>query len=133
MHVGRCGWMGAAKERGWVGGWVITSGRLIVSSSSNSLALARSPLTSGSTRWSYTTRFNALNAILVDLLLILPKMAASLFPPASAVAAQLWGYLFNTLFGLVLVAAVVGVYKSLVNEEVRLPFLEDAVRAQMSY
>ncbi len=116
-----------------MGGWVTTSGRLIVSSSSNSLSLARSPLTSGSTRWSYTTRFNALNAILVDLLLILPKMAASLFPPASAVAAQLWGYLFNTLFGLVLVAAVVGVYKSLVNEEVRLPFLEDAVRAQMSY
>lgn len=116
-----------------MGGWVTTSGRLIVSSSSNFLALARSPLTSCSTRWSYTTRFNALNAILVDLLLILPKMAASLFPPASAVAAQLWGYLFNTLFGLVLVAAVVGVYKSLVNEEVRLPFLEDAVRAQMSY
>eukprot|EP00793_Prasinoderma_coloniale_P000076 PRCOL_00005584-RA len=84
-------------------------------------------------RLSRFVRFNALNAILVDLLLVVPKMAASLFPPKTAAAATAWGYLFNALFAVCLVAFVLNAISSMKGEEVQLPLLYDAAQAQLPY
>ncbi|KAG2496119.1 hypothetical protein HYH03_005722 [Edaphochlamys debaryana] len=77
-------------------------------------------------------RFNAVQAILLDILLVLPRLVETVFtPPTSGWGAQV--YIQSQSFIWVFIAATVlyGIVCSFLGQYARLPFISDAADAQV--
>jgi hypothetical protein len=88
------------------------------------LAVVRNP------RVPYLIRFNVLQAILIDILLVLVSLAFNVLLEPLGIDFAL-RTLSNTVFLGVLVLVVFGVVQSLRGEEANIPSLSDAVRMQL--
>lgn len=88
------------------------------------LAVVRNP------RVPYLIRFNVLQAILIDILLVLVSLAFNILLTPLGIDFAL-RTLSNTVFLGVLVLVVFGVVQSLRGEEAEIPSLSDAVRMQL--
>ena len=88
------------------------------------LAVVRNP------RVPYLIRFNVLQAILIDILLVLVSLAFNTLLAPLGIDFAL-RTLSNTVFLGVLVLVVFGVVQSLRGEEADIPSLSDAVRMQL--
>ncbi len=88
------------------------------------LAVVRNP------RVPYLIRFNVLQAILIDILLVLVSLAFNILLEPLGIDFAL-RTLSNTVFLGVLVLVVFGVVQSLRGEEADIPSLSDAVRMQL--
>jgi hypothetical protein len=78
----------------------------------------------------YLIRFNVLQAILIDILLVLVSLAFNVLLEPLGIDFAL-RTLSNTVFLGVLVLVVFGVVQSLRGEEANIPSLSDAVRMQL--
>jgi hypothetical protein len=78
----------------------------------------------------YLIRFNVLQAILIDILLVLVSLAFNILLEPLGIGFAL-RTLSNTVFLGVLVLVVFGVVQSLRGEEADIPSLSDAVRMQL--
>ena len=88
------------------------------------LAVARNP------RVPYLIRFNVLQAILIDILLVLVSLSFRILLAPLGIAFAL-RTLSNTVFLGVLVLVLFGVVQSLRGEEAEIPSLSEAVRMQL--
>lgn len=88
------------------------------------LAVVRNP------RVPYLIRFSVLQAILIDILLVLVSLAFNILLAPLGIAFAL-RTLSNTVFLGVLVLVVFGVVQSLRGEEADIPSLSEAVRMQL--
>ena len=78
-------------------------------------------------------RFNAMQALLLDIVLILPRLAESVISPPTAG----WGvnlYVNSQSFVWIFITAWVayGIFSSLIGQYGRIPFLADAADQQIS-
>ena len=86
-------------------------------------------------RWSKFVRFNAMQAILLDILLILPGVIESVFKaPAYGAGLQVYISLYNTVWIFTLATFVAGVFGALVlGKTTRLPLVAEAADQQVRY
>lgn len=86
-------------------------------------------------RWSKFVRFNAMQAILLDILLILPGVIESVFKaPAYGAGLQVYISLYNTVWLFCLATFAAGVFGALVlGKTVRLPLVAEAADQQVRF
>lgn len=86
-------------------------------------------------RWSRFVRFNAMQAVLLDILLIFPGIVESAFkPPAYGAGLQIYISLYNTVWIFCFASFVVGVFGALVlGKTVRLPIVAEAADQQVRF
>lgn len=86
-------------------------------------------------RWSRFVRFNAMQAILLDILLILPGVIESIFKaPAYGAGLQVYISLYNTVWIFCLATFVAGAFGALVlGKTVRLPLVAEAADQQVRF
>lgn len=86
-------------------------------------------------RWSRFVRFNAMQAILLDILLILPGVIESVFKaPGGGPGLQIYISMYNTVWLFCLATFVAGVFGALVlGKTVRLPLVAEAADQQVRY
>ena len=86
-------------------------------------------------RWSRFVRFNAMQAILLDILLILPGVIESVFKaPGGGAGLQIYISMYNTVWLFCLATFVAGVFGALVlGKTVRLPLVAEAADQQVRY
>eukprot|EP00877_Chromochloris_zofingiensis_P002298 jgi/Chrzof1/12069/Cz06g20080.t1_TIC20A[v5.2] len=83
-------------------------------------------------RWSRFVRFNALQAVLLDILLVLPRLLESLVnPPSSGWGLQAYMTTQNTIWIFVAVCVAYGVGSALLGQIGRIPFVADAADQQV--
>ncbi|KAL6750818.1 hypothetical protein V8C86DRAFT_2796564 [Haematococcus lacustris] len=86
----------------------------------------------GMSRW---VRYNAMQAILLDILLIIPQvLLSSLFnnPGSDPLALQTYITAYNTIFLFVAVSVAYGMGASLVGQSARLPLVAEAADKQVN-
>lgn len=77
-------------------------------------------------------RFNAMQAVLLDVVLILPGLFENLFrPPSSGPGLQAYISLYNSIWLFVFVCVAYGVGACLTGQTPRLPFVADAAEQQI--
>ncbi|GBF93270.1 hypothetical protein Rsub_06002 [Raphidocelis subcapitata] len=78
-------------------------------------------------------RFSAMQAVLLDILLVLPRLLEQLISPPSAPGLALQAYITaqNTIWIAVAACVAFGMGSALLGREVRLPFIGDAAEAQL--
>ncbi|WIA22582.1 hypothetical protein OEZ86_009568 [Tetradesmus obliquus] len=78
-------------------------------------------------------RYNAMQAVLLDILLIIPSvlMSSVLRPPEGGVALQLYEQGLNTIFLFVAVSVAYGMGSCAVGQTPRLPLVADAASKQL--
>lgn len=86
-------------------------------------------------RWSRFVRFNAMQAILLDILLIVPSVLESVFKaPSSGAGLQIYISLYNMVWLFCLASFVAGVFGTLVlGKTVRLPLVAEAADQQVRF
>jgi hypothetical protein len=84
-------------------------------------------------RVSRFARFAAMQAVLLDIVLILPGLVESVlrFRPAGGPALQLYITTYNSIYLYLFACVVYGVGAALAGREARLPFLAEAADAQV--
>lgn len=83
-------------------------------------------------RWSRFVRFNAMQAMLLDILLILPRLAEQVFStPTGGWALQAYISAQNTVWLFVAACVVVGIGASLTGNTARIPLVADAAEQQV--
>ncbi|GAB4819498.1 hypothetical protein N2152v2_006544 [Parachlorella kessleri] len=83
-------------------------------------------------RFSRYVRYNAMQAILLDVILILPGLLESVFrPPMGGPGLQIYITGYNTIFLYVLFCVAYGVGSCLVGQSARLPIVAEAADAQV--
>jgi hypothetical protein len=82
--------------------------------------------------WDRNVRFNAMQAILLDIILIFPGLIESVLKlrPVGGLGLQLYIQVYNAIFLFVLVAVVYAVGSSIVGSTARIPLVADAADAQ---
>jgi hypothetical protein len=82
--------------------------------------------------WDRRVRFNAMQAVLLDIILIFPGLFESVFKirPMGGVGLQIYIQVYNAIFLFVLVAVVYGIVSSLIGQTARIPLVADAADAQ---
>ncbi|GBG63794.1 hypothetical protein CBR_g39575 [Chara braunii] len=83
------------------------------------------------TRYSRFVRFNTMQAITLDILLILPRLIERLISPSSGFAIRLFAIFYNTVFLFLLASFVFGVASCILGKTVRLPLVGDAADQQI--
>ncbi|GBG62217.1 hypothetical protein CBR_g29825 [Chara braunii] len=83
------------------------------------------------TRYSCFVRFNTMQAITLDILLILPRLIERLISPSSGFAIRLFVIFYNTVFLFLLASFVFGVASCILEKTVRLPLVGDAADQQI--
>jgi uncharacterized membrane protein len=78
-------------------------------------------------------RFSAMQAVLLDILLVLPRLLEQLVPPPTTAGLALQAYIGaqNTIWVAVAACVVFGVGSALLGREARIPFVADAAEAQI--
>lgn len=86
-------------------------------------------------RWSRFVRFNAMQAILLDILLIVPGVIESVFKaPTNGAGLQIYMSLYNTVWLFCLASFVAGVFGTLIlGKTVRLPLVGEAADQQVRF
>lgn len=82
-------------------------------------------------RTSRYVKFNAMQAVVLDVLLILPQVIERIVSPRSGFGFQIFVLLYNTLFLFLVVSFVYGVISCLLGNTPRLPLVADAADAQV--
>jgi hypothetical protein len=78
------------------------------------------------------TRFNAMQAVLLDIILILPGLVERLFrPPTTGLGLQLYISTYNTVWLFVFFCVAYGVGACLSGQTPRLPFIAEAADQQI--
>ena len=86
-------------------------------------------------RWSRFVRFNAMQAILLDILLIIPGVIESVFKaPGGGAGLQIYMTLYNTVWLFCLASFVAGVFGALIlGKTTRLPLVAEAADQQVRF
>lgn len=78
------------------------------------------------------TRFNAMQAVLLDILLVLPRLVENILsPPAGGWGAQLYITAQNTIWVFIAVSVVYGIVSCLLGQTPRIPLVADAADQQV--
>lgn len=79
------------------------------------------------------TRFNAMQAVLLDIILILPGLFESVLNirPSGGVGLQLYITLYNTIFLFLFACVTIGIGSCMAGKSARLPLVSDAADAQV--
>ncbi|KAF6265000.1 hypothetical protein COO60DRAFT_1481891, partial [Scenedesmus sp. NREL 46B-D3] len=81
--------------------------------------------------WSRFVRFNGMQAMLLDILLILPRLAEQVFStPTGGWGLQAYITAQNTIWVFIAVCVVYGVISSLLGQAARIPLVADAAEQQ---
>ena len=84
------------------------------------------------TSWRRFVRFNAMQAVLLDILLILPRLIESLIsPPTAGWGLQAYISAQNTVWLFVTACVLYGIGSSLLGLMARIPFVADAADQQV--
>eukprot|EP00238_Polyblepharides_amylifera_P015839 CAMPEP_0196582546 /NCGR_PEP_ID=MMETSP1081-20130531/39446_1 /TAXON_ID=36882 /ORGANISM="Pyramimonas amylifera, Strain CCMP720" /LENGTH=201 /DNA_ID=CAMNT_0041903147 /DNA_START=293 /DNA_END=898 /DNA_ORIENTATION=+ len=80
-------------------------------------------------------RFNASQAILLDIIMILPEVLASLFQgingaPTSGLGLEVQIIYYNTIFWIIYLSASYGIIQCVRGKQPRIPFISDAADQQ---
>ena len=78
-------------------------------------------------------RFNAMQAVVLDILMILPSLFERLLAPKDPVSYQLTIILYNTVFLYLFACFVFGVASCLLGKTPRLPLVADAADSQVPF
>ena len=83
--------------------------------------------------WPRNVRFNAMQAILLDIILILPGLIESVLKirPMGGIGLQLYIQLYNAIFLFIFAAVVYGIVSSMIGQTARIPLVADAADAQI--
>lgn len=83
--------------------------------------------------WPRNVRFNAMQAILLDIILILPGLIESVLKirPMGGLGLQLYVQVYNAIFLFIFAAVVYGVVSSMIGKTARIPLVADAADAQV--
>ena len=83
--------------------------------------------------WPRNVRFNAMQAVLLDIILILPGLIESVLKirPMGGLGLQLYIQLYNAIFLFIFAAVVYGVVSSMIGQTARIPLVADAADAQV--
>lgn len=83
--------------------------------------------------WPRHVRFNAMQAVLLDIILILPGLLESVLKirPMGGVGLQLYIQLYNAIFLFIFAAVVYGIVSSMIGQTARIPLVADAADAQV--
>jgi uncharacterized membrane protein len=78
-------------------------------------------------------RFSAMQAVLLDILLVLPRLLEQLISPPTTAGLALQAYITaqNTIWVAVTAAVAFGIGSALLGREARIPFIADAAEAQV--
>eukprot|EP00882_Tetradesmus_deserticola_P001218 GHRQ01001317.1.p1 GENE.GHRQ01001317.1~~GHRQ01001317.1.p1 ORF type:complete len:230 (+),score=88.69 GHRQ01001317.1:265-954(+) len=83
-------------------------------------------------QWSRFVRFNGMQAMLLDILLILPRLAEQVFStPTGGWGLQAYITAQNTVWVFIAVCVVYGVISSLLGQAARIPLVADAAEQQV--
>jgi uncharacterized membrane protein len=83
-------------------------------------------------QWSRFVRFNGMQAMLLDILLILPRLAEQVFStPTGGWGLQAYITAQNTIWVFIAVCVVYGVVSSLLGQAARIPLVADAAEQQV--
>jgi uncharacterized membrane protein len=83
-------------------------------------------------RWPRFVRFNAMQAVLLDILLILPRLVEQVFStPTGGWALQAYITVQNTIWIFVAAAVLYGIGASVVGQTARIPLVADAAEQQV--
>lgn len=83
-------------------------------------------------RWPRFVRFNAMQAVLLDILLILPRLVEQVFStPTGGWALQAYIIVQNTIWIFVAAAVLYGIGASLTGQAARIPLVADAAEQQV--
>ena len=82
--------------------------------------------------WDRNVRFNAMQAVLLDIILIFPGLFESVlkFRPMGGFGLQLYIQAYNAIFLFVLVAVVYAIGSNIIGSTARIPLVADAADAQ---
>ena len=82
--------------------------------------------------WDRNVRFNAMQAILLDIVLIFPGLIESVlkFRPMGGIGLQMYVQVYNAIFLFVLVAVVYAIGSNIIGSTARIPLVADAADAQ---
>jgi uncharacterized membrane protein len=83
--------------------------------------------------YSRYVRFNCYQAILLDILLILPGLVERTFSPSSGVGLEFLVVFYNTVFLFIFACFLFGSVSCLLGKEPRLPVVADAADAQVPF
>jgi len=83
--------------------------------------------------WPRNVRFNAMQAILLDIILILPGLFESVLKirPMGGLGLQLYIQVYNAIFLFIFAAVVYGIVSSMIGQTARIPLVADAADAQV--
>eukprot|EP00197_Chlamydomonas_leiostraca_P005581 CAMPEP_0202868088 /NCGR_PEP_ID=MMETSP1391-20130828/10183_1 /ASSEMBLY_ACC=CAM_ASM_000867 /TAXON_ID=1034604 /ORGANISM="Chlamydomonas leiostraca, Strain SAG 11-49" /LENGTH=83 /DNA_ID=CAMNT_0049548203 /DNA_START=393 /DNA_END=644 /DNA_ORIENTATION=- len=77
-------------------------------------------------------RFNAMQAMLLDILLVLPRLVESILtPPTSGPGLQMYAHSQSFVWIFITVWVVFGIVSSLMGNWARIPFIADAAEQQI--
>jgi uncharacterized membrane protein len=83
-------------------------------------------------RWPRFVRFNAMQAVLLDILLILPRLVEQVFStPTGGPLLQAYIIVQNTIWIFVAAAVLYGIGASLTGQAARIPLVADAAEQQV--
>lgn len=83
-------------------------------------------------RWSRFVRFNGMQAMLLDILLILPRLVEQVFStPTGGWALQAYITAQNTIWIFIAVCVLYGIVSSLLGQAARIPLVADAAEQQV--
>lgn len=83
-------------------------------------------------RWSRFVRFNGMQAMLLDILLILPRLAEQVFStPTGGWGLQAYITAQNSIWIFIVVCVVYGIASSLLGQAARIPLVADAAEQQV--
>ncbi len=89
------------------------------------LAIVRNP------RFSRYVRFNTMQAVVLDVLLIFPSLVERTFTPRGGIGFELLIIFYNTVFLFLLACFLFGVFSCLLGKTPRLPIVADAADVQV--
>jgi hypothetical protein len=89
------------------------------------LAIVRNP------RFSRYVRFNTMQAVVLDVLLIFPSLVERTFTPRGGIGFELLIIFYNTTFLFLLACFLFGVFSCLLGKTPRLPIVADAADVQV--
>jgi uncharacterized membrane protein len=83
-------------------------------------------------RWPRFVRFNAMQAVLLDILLILPRLLEQVFSaPTAGWGLQVYIMMQNTIWIFVAAAVLYGIGASVTGQTARIPIVADAAEQQV--
>lgn len=83
--------------------------------------------------WPRNVRFNGMQAVLLDIILILPGLLENVLKirPMGGIGLQIYIQIYNAIFLFIFAAVVYGIVSSMIGQTARIPLVADAADNQV--